>query len=217
MASGYIFVKDVENLIKQGKTEILVPKGARISAAAQDLIQEKEIRVIRQGEGEPLPTGDSPAAAAQETGAEPPREPEQAEPAGEKAGAGGESLSSLSEAELEALVNRVIKRFYEVKGEKAPTPSTQAGEAAPDDDVIICRCEEITKGQIKDAIRNGMHTLNGIKRVTRAGMGLCQGQTCQRLVSQILASELGLPPAEVEPSTSRAPVRPIRLSVFATG
>ena len=56
---------------------------------------------------------------------------------------------------------------------------------APDDDMIICRCEEITKGEIKAAIRNGMQTLNGIKRVTRAGMGLCQGQTCQRLVTQI--------------------------------
>ncbi|MCF8063418.1 MAG: (2Fe-2S)-binding protein [Deltaproteobacteria bacterium] len=83
--------------------------------------------------------------------------------------------------------------------------------------MIICRCEEITKGEIKEAIRNGMTTLNGIKRVTRAGMGLCQGQTCQRLVSRILISELGLPPAEVEPSTARAPVRPVRLSVFATG
>jgi hypothetical protein len=60
-----------------------------------------------------------------------------------------------------------------------------------------------------------MRTLNGIKRVTRAGMGLCQGQTCQRLVTQILVQELGLSPAEVEPATARGPVRPLRLEVFA--
>ncbi|MBW2436870.1 MAG: (2Fe-2S)-binding protein [Deltaproteobacteria bacterium] len=81
--------------------------------------------------------------------------------------------------------------------------------------MVICRCEEITKGTIKDAIRNGMQTLNGIKRITRAGMGLCQGQTCQRLVSQILAEELGLSLAEIEPTTARGPVRPLRLSAFA--
>ncbi|OPX41664.1 MAG: (2Fe-2S)-binding protein [Desulfobacteraceae bacterium 4484_190.3] len=86
-----------------------------------------------------------------------------------------------------------------------------------DDDLVICRCEEITKGEIKQAIRNGMRTLNGIKRITRAGMGLCQGQTCQRLVSQILASELGIPLSEVTPTTARAPVRPLKLSAFATG
>ncbi len=81
--------------------------------------------------------------------------------------------------------------------------------------MVICRCEEITKGAIKDAIKNGMQTLNGIKRITRAGMGLCQGQTCQRLVTQILAEELGLSIAEIEPITARGPVRPLRLAVFA--
>lgn len=44
-----------------------------------------------------------------------------------------------------------------------------------EDHVIICRCEEITYGEIKQAIRDGATTLDGIKRVTRAGKGLCQG------------------------------------------
>jgi NAD(P)H-nitrite reductase large subunit len=81
--------------------------------------------------------------------------------------------------------------------------------------MIICRCEEITKGEIKAAIRNGMQTLNGIKRVTRAGMGLCQGQTCQRLVTQIIAEELRQSVADIEPTTARGPVRPLTLSAFA--
>jgi NAD(P)H-nitrite reductase large subunit len=81
--------------------------------------------------------------------------------------------------------------------------------------MIICRCEEITKGEIKAAIRNGMLTVNGIKRITRAGMGLCQGQTCQRLVIQIIAEELRQSAADIEPTTARGPVRPLRMAVFA--
>ena len=42
-------------------------------------------------------------------------------------------------------------------------------------DLIICRCEEVTEGEIKKAIRSGARTITGIKRRTRAGMGLCQG------------------------------------------
>ena len=49
-----------------------------------------------------------------------------------------------------------------------------------EDHVIICRCEEITYGEIKQAIRDGATTLDGIKRVTRAGKGLCQGRTGTR-------------------------------------
>ena len=60
-----------------------------------------------------------------------------------------------------------------------------------------------------------MQTVSGIKRITRAGMGLCQGQTCQRLVTQIIAEELGKSTAEIEPTTARGPVRPLRLAVYA--
>ena len=46
-------------------------------------------------------------------------------------------------------------------------------------------------------------------------MGLCQGQTCSRLVKGIVARELGVSPAEIEPATSRVPMRPIQMRVFA--
>ena len=45
-------------------------------------------------------------------------------------------------------------------------------------------------------------------------MGLCQGQTCARLVKGIVAAELGSVPAELEPASSRAPMRPIEMEVF---
>ena len=85
----------------------------------------------------------------------------------------------------------------------------------PDDDMIICRCEEITKGEIRKAVHAGMFTMQEIRRYLRAGMGLCQGQTCSRLVKGIVARELGVSPAELEPATSRVPMRPIEMHVFA--
>ena len=80
--------------------------------------------------------------------------------------------------------------------------SRDIGEFIPqaDDDMIICRCEEITKGEIR--------------RYLRTGMGLCQGQTCGKLVNGIVARELKISPLELEPAVSRAPMRPIEMEVF---
>ena len=85
----------------------------------------------------------------------------------------------------------------------------------PDDDMIICRCEEVTKGEIRKAVHDGMFTLTEIRRYLRTGMGLCQGQTCAKLVKGIVARERNVSPAELEPATSRAPMRPIEMRVFA--
>ena len=74
-----------------------------------------------------------------------------------------------------------------------------------EDDVIICRCEEVTRGEILAAIADGATTLKGVKIRTEAGMGLCQGRTCRRLISQMLAQTR--PPADIYPPTVRAPVR----------
>lgn len=83
------------------------------------------------------------------------------------------------------------------------------------DDVIICRCEEITRGEIRKAVHAGMYTINEVKRFIRTGMGLCQGQSCTRLVRAIIAQELGVPVSEVAPINSRAPARPVPLVVYA--
>lgn len=82
------------------------------------------------------------------------------------------------------------------------------------DDVVICRCEEITLGEILRAIREGADTLNVIKRTTRAGMGLCQGRTCQKMIAAMLARELGKPLSEVAPPSVRPPLRPTSMKVF---
>ena len=86
---------------------------------------------------------------------------------------------------------------------------------APDDDMIICRCEEVTKGEIRKAVHEGMYTITEIRRYLRTGMGLCQGQTCAKLVKGIVARELGVSPSQLEPASSRAPMRPTEMRVLA--
>ena len=80
--------------------------------------------------------------------------------------------------------------------------------------MIVCRCEEVTQGEIRKAVHEGLFTIAEIRRYLRCGMGLCQGQTCARLVKGIVARELAVSPDELEPASSRAPMRPIEMSVF---
>ncbi len=64
----------------------------------------------------------------------------------------------------------------------------------PDYSVVICRCEHVTEGEIREAIRRplGAKTVDGVKRRTRAGMGRCQAGFCTPKVMEILAEELGI-------------------------
>ena len=83
-----------------------------------------------------------------------------------------------------------------------------------DNDIIICRCQEVTRQEILDAIADGAVTVDGVKRRTRAGMRLCQGKTCQRLVAKLIAEQTGRPMAEILPPTSRMPVRPVKIGII---
>lgn len=57
------------------------------------------------------------------------------------------------------------------------------------DDTIICRCERVTAGQIRQLIREGYRDINEIKAVTRAGMGACGGKTCTNLIYSLFRQE----------------------------
>ena len=81
-------------------------------------------------------------------------------------------------------------------------------------DVYICRCEEITEGEVLKAIERGARDIDGVKRLTRAGMGLCQGKTCSVLVRNILSRELKIKKEELESFTTRPPLRPIPSRAF---
>jgi NAD(P)H-nitrite reductase large subunit len=80
-----------------------------------------------------------------------------------------------------------------------------------DEDKHLCRCEEVTEKDIRAAIQAGARSVTEIKRWTRAGMGICQGRSCRRLVERILVEELGINPAELEMPTIRPPLRPVSI------
>ena len=65
---------------------------------------------------------------------------------------------------------------------------------------IICRCEQISEGEIIEAIRRGARSLDGVKRRVRAGMGRCQGGFCAPRVMEILSRELELQTSDLTKS-----------------
>jgi bacterioferritin-associated ferredoxin len=80
---------------------------------------------------------------------------------------------------------------------------------------IVCRCEDITREEVLEAIDEGYQTLEEIKRVLRCGMGPCQGRTCTPLIAGLLARKTGKSVAEIGISTTRPPLQPVPLVIFA--
>lgn len=63
---------------------------------------------------------------------------------------------------------------------------------------IVCRCRNITEGEIIDAVRRGALTLDGVKRRTDAGTGRCQGSFCTEKILEIVAQHTGRRPEDIE-------------------
>jgi thioredoxin reductase/bacterioferritin-associated ferredoxin len=83
------------------------------------------------------------------------------------------------------------------------------------DDTLLCRCEEITYGQVQDALANGAVDLNQVKLATRSGMGYCQGRFCSVLIAPLIAQATDQPISKIQPFTVRPPIQPIPLKVLA--
>ncbi len=83
-----------------------------------------------------------------------------------------------------------------------------------DDDIIVCRCERVTAGEIRALIRKGYRDINEIKAVTRAGMGACGGKTCSALILRLFREE-GIPLDTVTLNVPRPLFVEVPLGVFA--
>ena len=83
------------------------------------------------------------------------------------------------------------------------------------DDVLVCRCEEVTAGRIRQAIGAGCHGANEVKYFTRAGMGPCQGRQCALTVSRLIADTASLPMEAVGTYRVRPPVKPVSMGQLA--
>jgi len=82
------------------------------------------------------------------------------------------------------------------------------------DNIIVCRCEDLTLTKIRQAIEDGYKTIDEVKRATRAGMGPCQGRTCRPIIAQELSRYYGIPMEEILMPVFRPPVKPVKLGSF---
>jgi len=81
----------------------------------------------------------------------------------------------------------------------------------------VCRCEDVTLKELSELIDNGVHTVEEIKRITRCGMGACQGRTCGSVLAQTISKKTNIPLTEINVATHRAPIKPVKLGMIAGG
>ncbi len=155
--------------------------------------------------------------------------------AGDGAGIGGSDAATLS-GELAALraavqlgyldaergteearpVRRNLRRALAVRPLLDALYLPRAEVAAPSDSTIVCRCEEITAGQVRASAGTAMIGMRQFKAMSRSGMGPCQGRQCGATINRILADAQRRTPAEVGPLSVRPPLKPLTLGELAT-
>jgi hypothetical protein len=81
--------------------------------------------------------------------------------------------------------------------------------------VVICRCEEVTAGDIRQMLMPWSGNVNLVKAVTRSGMGPCQGRICASLVAEVTARGTGQAVDQVDYFHARPPLKPVPLEVLA--
>ncbi|TWC17544.1 NADPH-dependent 2,4-dienoyl-CoA reductase/sulfur reductase-like enzyme [Pseudomonas sp. SJZ085] len=105
---------------------------------------------------------------------------------------------------------QVMDEFRLGLAEAFPWPAAQA-QALPDE-AIVCRCEMITVGELRDAVREkGACEVNRAKAFSRVGMGRCQGRYCSQAGAQVIAAAAGVCIQEVGRQRGQAPVKPLSM------
>lgn len=82
-------------------------------------------------------------------------------------------------------------------------------------ETFVCRCEDVTRGEIGAALAAGFGDMRALKLRTRAGMGLCQGRVCAPMIQHLVAATTGRRSAEVPLPTARPPLRPVPAAALA--
>jgi len=85
----------------------------------------------------------------------------------------------------------------------------------PADEVIACRCEEVSAGELRRSVALGCTGPSQTKAFSRCGMGPCQGRLCGLTVTEVIAQARGVSPAEVGHYRIRPPIKPITLDELA--
>lgn len=124
-----------------------------------------------------------------------------------------QTLGNAIPPERVSLVRRTLKQqkhFTNVINTLFPFPSRIFDFLT--DDTVICRCEGVTLKEVRKRVSEGATTLSILRKLTRAGMGRCQGRMCGHAVAEILSRQTSHSLDQVELATPRPPVIPIPLN-----
>jgi len=94
-------------------------------------------------------------------------------------------------------------------------PRSALFRAIVTDDTLVCRCEEVSAGEVRAAVRRGAVELDALKTWTRVGQGACQGRTCGPLLARLVAEETGRPLMDIGTFHVRPPLKPVPLADLA--
>ncbi len=154
--------------------------------------------------------------------------------AGDGAGIGGAQAAAL-QGELAALgIGQQLGTFDAVQRDERAAPlreklalnlrirpfldalyQPKEANRIPADEVIVCRCEEVTAGDLRKFVALGCAGPNQAKSFGRCGMGPCQGRMCGLTVTEVIAKARGVSAAEVGYYRIRPPIKPITLGELA--
>jgi NADPH-dependent 2,4-dienoyl-CoA reductase/sulfur reductase-like enzyme len=125
----------------------------------------------------------------------------------------GHAVDAARVGQLEQQLARV-RRFRQGLERAFPFPQDWAAQVP--DEVLICRCEEISAGELRQAVVGcGARELNRLKALTRVGMGRCQGRMCGAAAAEVLAQASGQAVQEVGRLRAQAPVKPLPFAMVA--
>ena len=114
------------------------------------------------------------------------------------------------------LENRLARVAGFRRGLERAFPFPAGWAAAAPDDLVVCRCEEITAGELRRCVADtGAREMNRLKALTRVGMGRCQGRTCGVAAAEILAQACVAQPDAVGRLRGQAPIKPLPFSAAA--
>ena len=152
--------------------------------------------------------------------------------AGDGAGIGGADAAELrgvlaAEAVLQDLdlprrddnadsALRQLTRWRQFRGalDRAFPFPRQLAKDLPDE-TILCRCENVTTGEVRSAADRGLREINRVKAATRLGMGRCQGRICGPAGAEVLAARLGVSVDSVGRLRAQPPIKPVPIAALA--
>ncbi|MCK4380877.1 MAG: FAD-dependent oxidoreductase [Candidatus Lokiarchaeota archaeon] len=114
------------------------------------------------------------------------------------------------------LPSKIAKQAVAIKQyeTKFMEPTDLYQKAISDDEIIVCRCERVSVGEIRKWIKSGVRDFNELKALTKVGMGSCGGKTCTPLIERIFRQE-GVFVDDITPGTRRPLFIEVPMGVFA--